>query len=58
MKIGLQIPCFDWPGSDENAGSVLAEVGFQQVILNMPDAHQISPVARVAEVVIPSVGAY
>jgi F420-dependent oxidoreductase-like protein len=26
MKIGLQIPWFDWPGSPENTGSVLANI--------------------------------
>ncbi len=26
MKVGLQIPFFDWPGSPENIGPVLLEI--------------------------------
>jgi alkanesulfonate monooxygenase SsuD/methylene tetrahydromethanopterin reductase-like flavin-dependent oxidoreductase (luciferase family) len=26
MKIGLQIPCFNWPGSPENIGLILIEI--------------------------------
>lgn len=36
----------------------LAEMGFQQVIYNMPDAHDIEPIERVAEEIIPQVASF
>ena len=60
MKIGLQIPRFDLPGSPSSNELIelcqeLAEMGIQHYIFSMSNVHEIEPIEIIGREVIPQV---